>query len=142
MYDKARIEALMDGSRPRIVVTRVLPGHALERLRVAGDVVLHQEDRAPTREELLAYVRDADALLCLITERIDDEVFDAAPRLRIVSNYAVGVNNIDVAAATRRGILVTNTPNVLTETTADFAWALMLAVCRRLGEGERLVRTG
>lgn len=136
------MNAVMEGRRPRIVVTRVLPGRALERLSAAGDMLLHEEDRAPTRRELLAYVREADALLCLITERIDDEVFDAAPRLRIVSNYAVGVNNIDIAAATRRGILVTNTPNVLTETTADFTWALILAVCRRLGEGERLVRSG
>jgi glyoxylate reductase len=136
------MDAVTGGSRPHIVVTRVLPGQALARLRAAGDVSLHEEDRAPARQELLSYVKDAEALLCLITERIDDEVFDAAPRLRIVSNYAVGVNNIDVAAATRRGILVTNTPNVLTETTADFTWALILAVSRRLGEGERLVRAG
>jgi glyoxylate reductase len=136
------MDAVTGRSRPRIVVTRVLPGQAVQRLRAAGDVLLHEEDRAPTRQELLSHVKDADALLCLITERIDDEVFDAAPRLRIVSNYAVGVNNIDISAATRRRILVTNTPNVLTETTADFTWALILAVCRRLGEGERLVRAG
>jgi glyoxylate reductase len=128
--------------QPRIVVTRVLPGGALERLRAAGETMLNEEDRPPMREELLRMVGEADGLLCLITERIDVEVFDAAPRLRVVSNYAVGVNNIDVDEATRRGIPVCNTPDVLTEATADFTWALILAVCRRLGEGERLVRAG
>jgi glyoxylate reductase len=135
-------EAMDSTARPHIAVTRLLPGGALERLRTASHVVVHEEDRPPSRDELLALVRDADGLLCLLTERIDAEVLDAAPRLRVVSNYAVGVNNIDVAEATRRGILVTNTPDVLTEATADFTWALILAACRRLGEGERLVRAG
>lgn len=129
-------------TRPRIVVTRVLPGGALDRLRAAGDVVVNEEDRPPSRSELLALVRDADGLLCLITEHVDAEVLDAAPRLRVVSNYAVGINNVDVAAATRRGVLVANTPGVLTEATADFTWALILATCRRLAEGEQLIRSG
>ena len=117
--------------RPCIAATRLLPGGALERLRAVGHVVVHEEDRPPSRDELLALVREADGLLCLLTERIDAEVLDAAPRLRVVSNYAVGVNNVDVVEATRRGILVTNTPDVLTEATADFTWALILAACRR-----------
>ncbi len=130
------------GTRPRIAVTRLLPGKALERLRAAGEVAVHEADRAPTREELRALVAQAEGLLCLITEQIDGALFDMAPRLRVVSNYAVGFNNVDVAEATRRGILVTNTPDVLTEATADFTWALILAAARRLGEGERLVRSG
>jgi glyoxylate reductase len=142
MVAGASAEAMDSAVRPRIAVTRLLPGGALERLRTAGHVVVHEEDRPPSRDELLALVREADGLLCLLTERIDAEVLDAASRLRVVSNYAVGVNNVDVAAATRRGILVTNTPDVLTEATADFTWALILAACRRLGEGERLVRAG
>ncbi len=127
---------------PRIAVTRLLPGGAIDRLRAAGDVTVHTADRAPTRDELRALARAADGLLCLLTERIDAALFDAAPRLRVVSNYAVGVDNVDVAEATRRGVLVTNTPDVLTEATADLTWALLLSACRRLGEGERLVRAG
>src|SRR5579875_3355980 len=102
-------------AQPRIAVTRLLPGGAIDRLRAAGDVTVHEADRAPTRDELLTLVRDADGLLCLLTERIDAALLDAAPRLRVVSNYAVGFDNVDVAAATARGILVTNTPDVLTE---------------------------
>jgi len=136
------MEPIARVDRPRIAVTRLLPGGAIDRLRAAGDVTVHAEDRAPTRDELLALVRDADGLLCLLTERVDAVLFDAAPRLRVVSNYAVGVDNVDVAEATRRGVLVTNTPGVLTETTADLTWALLLAACRRLGEGERLMRAG
>src|SRR5579863_7715113 len=103
--EDARMSA---GTRQRIAVTRRLPGTAIDRLRAAGEVALNAEDRPPSREELLALIRDADALLCLLTEHIDAAVLEAAPRLRIISNYAVGYNNIDVAAATRRGVLVTN----------------------------------
>src|SRR5438874_4862951 len=115
MVAGASAEAMDSAARPRIAVTRLLPGGALERLRAAGHVDVHEEDRPPARDELFALVHEADGLLCLLTERIDPEVFDAAPRLRVVSNYAVGVNNIDVSEATRRGILVANTPDVLTE---------------------------
>src|SRR5437667_12750619 len=94
-------EVMDSAARPRIAVTRLLPGGALERLRAAGHVVVHAEDRPPSRDELLALVREADGLLCLLTERIDAQVFDAAPRLRVVSNYAVGVNNVEVAEAAR-----------------------------------------
>jgi glyoxylate reductase len=95
-------------------------------------------DRAAWRAEL----GTADALVCLLGDRVDAAVLDAAPRLRVVANYAVGYDNVDVAAATARGVVVANTPDVLTDATADFTWALLLACARRLGEGERLVRAG
>lgn len=126
----------------RILVTRRLPGNALDRLS-PYDVVLNRHDRAMTREEILAGAAGAIGLLCLLTDKIDAAVMDAAGRgLRVISNYAVGYNNIDVAEATRRGILVTNTPGVLTEATADMAWALLLAAARRVAEGDRLTRAG
>src|SRR5690606_4745829 len=100
------------------------------------------QDRLPTKEEVIEGVRGKDALLCLLTEEITAEVMDAAPNLKVISNYAVGYNNIDVEAATARGIVVTNTPGVLTETTADFAWALLMAVARRVVEADRFTRAG
>src|SRR5436309_12540617 len=112
MVAGASAEAMDSPARPRMAVTRLLPGGALERLRTAGHVVVHEADRPPSRDELLALVREADGLHCLLTERIDAEVLDAAASLRVVSNYAVGVNNVDVGEATRRGLLVTNTPDV------------------------------
>ena len=93
-------------------------------------------------EELRARIGDKDALVCLLTDRIDRPVLDAAPRLRVVANVAVGYNNVDVEAARVRGIVVTNTPDVLTDSVADFTWALILAITRRLAEGERLLRRG
>jgi glyoxylate reductase len=99
-------------------------------------------DRALTREELLRTVSGKHGVIAMLTDRIDAEVFDAAPSLKVVANYAVGYNNIDVAAAKARGITVTNTPGVLTDATADLTWALILGVTRRIGEGDRLVRAG
>jgi glyoxylate reductase len=99
-------------------------------------------DRPATREELLEAASQADALAVTLTEHIDADVLDRAPRLKVVAVYAVGYDNVDVAAATRRGIVVTNTPDVLTETTADLVWALILAVTRRIPEADRLVREG
>lgn len=96
----------------------------------------------PPREELLKRVKDKDGLICLLTEKVNDELLQAAPKLRIAANVAVGFDNIDVAACTRRGVVATHTPGVLDETTADFAWTLMMAVARRLGEGEALARSG
>jgi len=95
-----------------------------------------------SREELLRGVEDKDGLVCLLTDAVDGELLDAAEKLKVVANYAVGFNNIDVDAATERGVMVTNTPGVLTETTADLAWALIFAVARRVVEGDRLVRSG
>jgi len=106
-------------------------------------VSIFSEDRVIHRDELLESVKGIDALLPILTETIDAELLDAAgPQLKIVANYAVGYNNIDVPAATERKIPITNTPGVLTETTADLAWSLMLATSRRLGEGERYLRAG
>ncbi len=111
-------------------------------LRAATEVELREDDRIATREELLSGVRGKSGLLILLTDAVDGDVMDAAPALRVISNMAVGFDNVDVAEATRRGILVTHTPDVLTDTTADFAVALMLAVARRVAEGDRFVRNG
>jgi glyoxylate reductase len=125
-----------------ILVTRKLPSSVLSKLHAAGTVDLYAGDGAIPAEELRARVADKDALVCLLTDAIDRAVIDAAPNLKVVANVAVGYNNIDVAHARSRGIVVTNTPDVLTESVADFTWALILAVTRRLSEGERLVRRG
>jgi len=108
-----------------------------------AEVQVFQECRPMAREELLARVVGIEGLLPMLTDRVDRELLETAgPQLRVVANYAVGYNNIDVAAATERGVAVTNTPDVLTETTADLAWALLMAAARRLGEAERVVRAG
>ena len=110
-------------TKPRVFLTRLIPEPGLTSLREAFEVVGGTEDRPATREELLSNVRDVDAMLCLLTESIDKEVVDATgPRLRVISNMAVGFDNIDVAAATARRIVVTNTPGVLTDATADLTW--------------------
>jgi glyoxylate reductase len=107
-----------------------------------AEVFVWPEESPPPHEEIVRRTVDADALLTMLSDRIDAEVLDAGRRLRVVANMAVGYDNIDVPAATERGILVTNTPGVLTETTADLAWALLLAAARRVAEGDRLTRTG
>ena len=127
---------------PRVFVARKLPGTALERLAAATDMKLWEEELPPPRETLLAEVRQAEGLLSLLTERVDQALLDAAPRLRAVSNMAVGFDNIDIAACTTRRIPVGNTPGVLTDTTADFAFALLLAAARRVVEGDAFVRAG
>ena len=132
----------MTPSLPRVFVSRVIPeaGLVLLRQHTAAEVWPH--DRAPTREELVHGCRDADALVCLLTEKVDAEVLAAAPRLKIVANVAVGFDNLDVAAGTKAGVVMTNTPGVLDDTTADLAFALLLCTARRLAEGDRLTRTG
>ena len=128
---------------PVVFVTRPLPAPGIDLLVELGfEVRANDQDRPLQRAELIAGVEGADALLCMLSDRIDEEVLDAAPLLRVVSNYAVGFDNIDVAAARRRGIEVTTTPGVLTDATADLAWALLLSAARNLGAGERLVRAG
>jgi glyoxylate reductase len=128
-------------SRPRIVVTRRLPESAIDMLAEAGDVWVSPHDRPLTTEELHAAVPGVDAVVSLLHDRIDGALLDAAgPQLRCVANVAVGYDNIDVPAATERGVQVTNTPGVLTDATADLAMALILMTTRRLGEGERLLR--
>jgi glyoxylate reductase len=128
---------------PRFVVTNRLPEPALELLREAGELRLADATTPLTRAELLELVAGADALLTLLGDRVDEELLDAAgPQLRCVANVAVGYDNVDLAAAARRGVVVTNTPGVLDDATADLAIALLLAATRRLGEGERLIRSG
>jgi lactate dehydrogenase-like 2-hydroxyacid dehydrogenase len=128
--------------RPRVLVTRRIPAEALALLERVAEVRLWDSDAEMPRAELLAQVADVDALLCLLTERVDAELLAAAPRLRVVANMAVGYDNLDTAALAARGIVATNTPGVLTETTADLAFALLLAIARRLPEAERYVRAG
>ncbi len=130
-------------STPKVLITRRIPEEKLNFARSFCAVDLWDEELPPPRSVLLERVRGKDGLLCLLTERIDAEVMDAAgPGLKVISNCAVGFDNIDVAEATRRGIPVGNTPGVLTETTADFAFALLMAAARRIGEGDRFVREG
>lgn len=128
--------------RPKVFVTRRLPEPALEVLGKETDFEINPEDRVLTKKEIIAGVKDKDALLCLLTDKIDSEIMDASSRLKVISNYAVGFDNIDVKEATKRGIAVTNTPGVLTETTADLTWALLLAVARRIVEADNFVRAG
>lgn len=127
-----------------IYVTREIPEGGLNMLREKfGTFEMNAEDRVLAREELLAKVRGRNAVLCLLTDKIDDEVFAAAgPQCKIFSNYAVGFNNIDLAAASKRGIIITNTPGVLDDATADLAIALLFACARRLGEADPYTRAG
>ena len=134
---------MAERARPRVFVARVLPDDGLEMIRAACDADIWPDELPPPRDELLRRVAGCDGLVSLLTDRVDDELLDAAGSgLRVVSNFAVGFDNIDVAACARRGIPVGNTPGVLTETTADLAWALLMAAARRLPEGDRYVRAG
>jgi glyoxylate reductase len=129
--------------RPRVFVSRIIPDEGLDPIAAACDLDLWRNDLPPPRDELLRRVAGRDGILTLLTDRVDDGLLDAAgPRLKVVSNYAVGFDNIDVPACARRGVAVGNTPGVLTETTADLAWALLMAAARRLPEGDRYVRAG
>ncbi len=128
--------------RPSVLVTRLLPEKGMDMLRERFVLAVNPDDRVMTREEIIGEMKDKDGLLCLLTDTIDGAIMDGSSKLRIISNYAVGYNNIDVNAATKRGIMVTNTPGVLTETTADFAFSLLMAIARRLPESERLARAG
>jgi glyoxylate reductase len=130
------------GAQARVFVTRQLPGNALDRVTAEHHVEVWPERLPPPRAELLARAPELDGLLSLLTDPVDAELIDSASKLRAISNYAVGVDNVDVEAATARGIPVGNTPDVLTESTADLAVALMLGMARRLAEGEAFVRAG
>jgi glyoxylate reductase len=125
-----------------VLVTRTLPSAVLSKLHQVADVDRFAGDGAIPPDELRRRVAGKDALVCLQTDLIDGSVIDRAPALKIIANVAVGYNNVDVAYARSRGIVVTNTPDVLTESVADFTWALILAITRRLAEGERLARRG
>ena len=130
-------------SKPKVFVTRAIPEKGFETVQNFCDVDLWPEELPPGREEMLKHVRGVDGLLCLLTDKIDGEIMDeAGPQLKVISNHAVGFDNIDVPAATARRIPVGNTPGVLTDATADFAFALMMAVARRIPEAERYVHAG
>ena len=128
--------------KPSILISRILPEEAVARARSRAVVDLHEADKPLGRTELIARLKGRQGLVCLITDVIDAPLLAACPDLRVVANVAVGFNNIDVAEATKRGVVVTNTPDVLTETTADFAWTLLMATARRVVEADRYVREG
>lgn len=129
--------------RPRVFVARIIPDDGLAPVLAACDARVWEDELPPPRDELLRAVEGCDGILTLLTDRVDDELLDrAGPGLKVVSNFAVGFDNIDVPACTRRGIPVGNTPGVLTDTTADLAWALLMAAARRVAEGDRFVRAG
>ncbi|NVM29318.1 MAG: D-glycerate dehydrogenase [Candidatus Helarchaeota archaeon] len=126
----------------RVYVTRSIPGTGLDRLSVIANVNVHPGPGPPSHKTLLKNVRDCDGLLTMLSDKITPEVIDAAgPNMRIISNYAVGFNNIDVEYATQKSIIIAHTPDVLTESTADLAWALLLTTARRVVEGDQLTRS-
>ena len=125
-----------------VLVTRRLPSAVIAKLETEAAVDLYAGEASIPPTELCARLADKDALICLLTDAIDKRVIDAGQNLKIIANIAVGYNNIDVAYSRSRGVVVTNTPDVLTESVANFTWAMILAVTRRLSEGERLVRRG
>ena len=127
---------------PNVYVTRLIPQEGIDLLKKHCNVEVNPEDRPLTREELLKKVKGRDGILCLLTDRIDAEVFDTALTAKGFANYAVGFDNIDVKEATKRKIPISNTPGVLTDATAEMAWALLFAVGRRVVESDRFMRTG
>ncbi|MEM3622355.1 MAG: glyoxylate reductase [Candidatus Bathyarchaeia archaeon] len=129
-------------SKPKVYVTRELPERGLKIIKEHFDTEVWPEYAPPPKKVIIEKARKVDALATLLSDKIDAEVFDAAPKLKIVAQMAVGFDNIDIPEATKRGIYVTNTPEVLTDTTADFAWALLLAVARRVVEADKYVRSG
>lgn len=129
-------------AKPKVFATHRLFDPARKILEENCDVEYWEKPERPPREEVLRRVENKEGLICLLTEKVNDELLQAAPKLKIAANVAVGFDNIDVRACTSRGVVATNTPGVLDETTADFAWTLLMAVARRLGEGDALVRSG
>jgi glyoxylate reductase len=129
-------------ARPKAYITRRILSPGIEIVSEICDVEVNQSEVPPSKEELIEKVKDKDALLCLLTDKIDTEVMDASKNLKVISTYSVGFEHIDVDAATQRGIYVTYTPGVLTEATADFAWTLLMAAARRVIEADKYVRDG
>jgi glyoxylate reductase len=129
--------------KPRVFVTRMIPEKGLTKVMGACEAVIWPEDFPPSRTSLIENIHNVEGILCLITDTIDAEVMDAAgPSLKIISNYAVGFDNIDIESATHRGVLVGNTPDVVTDATADLAFTLLMAAARRIGEGIDYIRAG
>lgn len=129
-------------TRPRVFVTRIIPDRGLQKVLAQTDATVWEEELPPPRAVLLDWARQADGLLTLLTDKIDAELMDAAPKLKVVANFAVGFDNFDVPAATQRGILMTNTPGVLTDTTADLAFTLLMTCARRIVEGRDYAKNG
>lgn len=129
-------------AKPKIYVTRELPERGLKIIKQHFETEVWRELAPPPKKTIIEKAKNVDALATLLSDKIDAEVYNAAPKLKIVSQLAVGFDNIDLAEATKRGIYVTNTPEVLTDTTADFAWTLLMAVARRVVEADKYVRTG
>ena len=128
--------------KPKVFVTRILPQIALDKISEFCEMEVWQDELPPPREIILEKVKTIDGLLCLLTDKIDTEVMDMGANLKVISNYAVGYDNIDIPAATERGIPVGNTPGVLTETTADLAFTLLMASARRIVEANKYTRDG
>jgi len=137
-----RIALMEKMTKPKVFVTRIIAEKALDRIAEATEMEVWQEELPPPYEVLLEKVRDIDGLLCLLTDKIDENLLEAAVNLKVVSNIAVGFDNIDVPAATKRGIVVGNTPEVLTETTADLTFTLLMAAARRVAEADKYTRDG
>jgi len=128
--------------KPKVLATRPLFPAAQQILNANCEMEYWKQPERISKEELFRRIKDKEGLICLLTEQVNEELLRVAPKLRIVANVAVGFDNIDLPACTKRGVAATNTPGVLDETTADFAWTLLMAVARRLGEGEALARSG
>lgn len=128
--------------KPKVYVTRRLPQKALDMIAAECEMQVNPYDRVMTRQELEEAIKEVDGILCLLTDSIDVSLLNLNPNLKVLANYAVGFNNIDVAACTQRRIAVSNTPGVLTETSADLAWALIMTVARRIVEADRFTREG
>jgi glyoxylate reductase len=140
---KSAVEQEVRASMRVLITYRNIPGAGLiERLRERHDVLVNRSEEYMSRQDLLKVVRGVDGLVSMLNERIDAELLDCAPGLKVVSNYAVGYNNIDVAAATARGVMVTNTPDVVTDATADLAWAILMGIAREVCVVDRFVRSG
>ncbi len=129
-------------TRPKVYVTRIIPQPGLELLETECEVIVHRGEEPPSREDLLRNIKGKEGLLCMLSDKVDTEVLDAAPSLRVISSFSVGVDHIDTSEATRRGVYVTYTPGVLTDATADLAFTLMVAAARRIAEADRYVRGG
>ncbi len=128
--------------KPKVFITRRIPEKGLNLLAEECEVVVNPEDRPLSKEEIIKGMEDAQGLIPLLSDPIDAEVIESNPQLKVISNYAVGYNNIDVEVATEKGIMVTNTPGILTETTADLTFALLMAAARRIVESDKFTRVG
>ncbi|OPY65618.1 MAG: putative 2-hydroxyacid dehydrogenase [Syntrophorhabdus sp. PtaU1.Bin050] len=126
--------------KPKVYITRRIPEPGISLIKESCDVTLHPYDEPPAHEEIVDHIRDKDALLCLLSDRIDREIIEAGPNLKVISTFSVGFEHIDVAAATRKGIYIGYTPGILTEATADLAFSLLLGTARRITEADRFLR--